>query len=162
LGLLDLRARHYDSRIGRFLALDPETGYLPRPITFNRYLFVGADPINLIDPSGRVETVEYAELEAWEGEIAVQEHNVSITIKSQHAWANAVGHNLNLTGMTVNEYETVIEESAREILRGGILEPGMEFRAMVQVVTTNPFDLVFKAFMVTSTWLSVGSYWIAR
>jgi hypothetical protein len=64
--------------------------------------------------------------------------------------------------MTVKEYETAIEGAARDLIGGGAIEPGMKIKAMIQVVTNNPYDLWFKAFFVTSTLLEVGTYWIGR
>ena len=52
-GFYYLRARYYDPTTGRFLTPDPEAGDPKRPITFNRYLYASADPVNRTDPSGR-------------------------------------------------------------------------------------------------------------
>lgn len=52
-GLYYYRARYYDSAIGRFLQVDPDAGRLLNPITHvNKYIYVGSNPHNLIDPSG--------------------------------------------------------------------------------------------------------------
>jgi RHS repeat-associated protein len=53
LGLINLRARAYDPSRGRFPTLDPQMGQLGNPVTFNRYLYAGGDPVNHIDPTGR-------------------------------------------------------------------------------------------------------------
>jgi len=54
-GLNYMQARYYDPVIGRFLSIDPVT-FLDTGDTryFNRYAYVGNDPINNIDPDGRV------------------------------------------------------------------------------------------------------------
>src|SRR5262249_26779359 len=44
-GLVNLRARYYNPTIGQFFSLDPLE-------TLNRYQYVGANPINAVDPSG--------------------------------------------------------------------------------------------------------------
>src|SRR5262249_49084832 len=46
------RARWMDSRVGRFVGLDPLDGRVADPSSFHRYLYVSASPTNLIDPSG--------------------------------------------------------------------------------------------------------------
>jgi RHS repeat-associated protein len=52
LGLINLRARQYQAGTGRFLTIDPMTGSPDNPITFDRYLYGNADPVNRVDPSG--------------------------------------------------------------------------------------------------------------
>ena len=51
-GLLYLRARYYASELGVFLSSDLLTGNPGRPMTFNKWIYVGADPINHVDPFG--------------------------------------------------------------------------------------------------------------
>jgi RHS repeat-associated protein len=53
-GLTYMQARYYDPVIGRFLSIDP-VGFVAsggNPTMFNRYSYVGNDPINKIDPFG--------------------------------------------------------------------------------------------------------------
>ena len=48
-----MQARYYGPVIGRFLSNDP-VGFAPnRPQYFNRYSYVGNDPINVYDPTGK-------------------------------------------------------------------------------------------------------------
>jgi RHS repeat-associated protein len=49
-----MHARMYDPTAGRFLAPDPVLGNLMRPQSWNRYAYVLNNPVNRIDPSGRV------------------------------------------------------------------------------------------------------------
>jgi RHS repeat-associated protein len=51
-GLQFLRARWYDPTTGRFTKLDPYFGNLQDPRSLHKYLYTGADPVNLQDPSG--------------------------------------------------------------------------------------------------------------
>jgi RHS repeat-associated protein len=48
-----LRARYLNPLSGRFLTRDRETGRIKLPVTLHKYLYVGADPVNWIDPLGR-------------------------------------------------------------------------------------------------------------
>ncbi len=47
-----LRARYYDQGAGRFTGRDLFEGRLRDPVTLHRYMYVGADPVNNVDPSG--------------------------------------------------------------------------------------------------------------
>jgi RHS repeat-associated protein len=63
LGLYNLRARHYDPNQGRFTSLDPFPGYIDEPLSLHKYLYVNADPVNLIDPEGLAALSEYGLLQ---------------------------------------------------------------------------------------------------
>jgi RHS repeat-associated protein len=52
-GLVYLRARYYAPWDGRFLSSDPWSGDYYQPISYNDWLYTYANPINLIDPSGK-------------------------------------------------------------------------------------------------------------
>jgi RHS repeat-associated protein len=54
LGLQYNRARYLDLATGRFLGLDPYAGDALNPQSYNRYLYVTGDPVNLVDPTGWV------------------------------------------------------------------------------------------------------------
>ncbi len=49
-----LRARYYAPGIGRFITIDPIEGNEMEPITLNKYMYGNADPVNNIDPSGKI------------------------------------------------------------------------------------------------------------
>jgi len=51
-GLIHLRARYYDSALGRFSTRDPFTGVPTSPQTQHPYVYVAGNPINFVDPSG--------------------------------------------------------------------------------------------------------------
>ena len=57
-GLIYLRARWYDTGVGRFISADAVNGRSTMPITWNRYLYVDGDPANLTDPSGNFADIE--------------------------------------------------------------------------------------------------------
>jgi RHS repeat-associated protein len=47
--------RYYGNTTGRFASIDKGAAKLHRPVTFNRYLYTGSDPINHSDPDGNEE-----------------------------------------------------------------------------------------------------------
>ncbi|MBL7152177.1 MAG: RHS repeat-associated core domain-containing protein [Phycisphaerae bacterium] len=47
-----LRARQYNPQIARFTARDPVKGRFREPLTLDKCLYCGNDPINWADPSG--------------------------------------------------------------------------------------------------------------
>ncbi len=51
-GLVYLRARYYAPGQGRFLSRDVWDGDYSQPLTLNKWLYVSANPINLVDPTG--------------------------------------------------------------------------------------------------------------
>jgi RHS repeat-associated protein len=63
LGLYNLRARHYDPNQGRFTSIDPFGGFVDEPLSIHKYLYVHADPVNLIDPEGLAALSEYGTLQ---------------------------------------------------------------------------------------------------
>ena len=58
-GLVYMRARHYDAASGRFGSADSVLGSLAGPLSLNRYLYCGADPVNFVDPTGHARVVSY-------------------------------------------------------------------------------------------------------
>jgi RHS repeat-associated protein len=51
-GLVHLRARFYSPSMGRFLTKDTLEVQSSIPLSYNKWLFAGSNPVNLIDPSG--------------------------------------------------------------------------------------------------------------
>jgi uncharacterized protein RhaS with RHS repeats len=47
-------ARYYDSEIGRFITKDPDGGDATDPQSLNPYVYVRNNPVNLVDPDGRL------------------------------------------------------------------------------------------------------------
>ena len=62
LGLYHLRARYYNNLTGRFETMDPALGDLLNPGTLHKYLYGQSNPVNRLDPSGRDDIEEYAEV----------------------------------------------------------------------------------------------------
>ena len=55
IGFYHLRARYYQPDIGRFTAVDSYYGDIYAPSTLHKYLYVSSDPVNKIDPTGKME-----------------------------------------------------------------------------------------------------------
>jgi RHS repeat-associated protein len=58
LGLYYNRARYLDVRTGRFWGVDSWGGESHSPMSLHKYLYVGANPINSLDPSGNMNLAE--------------------------------------------------------------------------------------------------------
>jgi len=63
LGLYYLRARYYNPATGRFMSRDPEDGKPTAPPTLHRYLYASGDPVNGMDPTGRMDTAEVGQID---------------------------------------------------------------------------------------------------
>lgn len=59
-GLTYLRARYLEDSTGRFISRDTWDGVYERPLSLNRWNYVEANPVNLLDPNGH-EPSGYAE-----------------------------------------------------------------------------------------------------
>ena len=53
-GFIYLRARYYEPAVGRFVSKDPFPGFLDDPESLNRFAYVSNNPLNYVDPSGRI------------------------------------------------------------------------------------------------------------
>ncbi len=53
-GLIYLRARYYDPGVGRFITRDPFVGFASFPPSLNRYTYAYNNPVEFVDPSGKV------------------------------------------------------------------------------------------------------------
>jgi RHS repeat-associated protein len=51
-GLVYLRARYYQPGMGRFVSKDPFPGFVTRPQSLNRWVYVQNNPVNRRDPTG--------------------------------------------------------------------------------------------------------------
>jgi RHS repeat-associated protein len=59
-GLIYLRARYYDSSLGRFISRDPVyLGNQSETQSYNPFIYVQNDPVNLVDPTGEVPFVAW-------------------------------------------------------------------------------------------------------
>jgi len=70
VGLIYLRARYYDPATGRFLSKDPAGGKLSSPVTQNKYVYAGNNPVNGGDPTG-LSTVTNAMMDSWMANVPV-------------------------------------------------------------------------------------------
>jgi RHS repeat-associated protein len=74
VGLYDLRARYYSQATGRFWARDPAQLSPFIPATWNKYLYVADNPVNLVDPMGRMAEVEDLELASTQVKVIVPKY----------------------------------------------------------------------------------------
>ncbi|NLX55672.1 MAG: RHS repeat-associated core domain-containing protein [Planctomycetaceae bacterium] len=95
-GLQYLRARYYDPASGTFNRLDPFAGNMQDPLSLHKYLYVHADPVQGIDPSGKFVGTAVGVLGGMAGlTIARMRHNAVVTSAGFSAMAflkNVVGY----------------------------------------------------------------------
>jgi hypothetical protein len=100
-------------------------------------LYVGGDPINWYDPTGRNEE-EDAEIESV----------VDIT------WKHGARHLLG--NVTQAEAEAAFQEAVQEIIDTCILNPGVRIYCVVNIGLDN---YLVKAFVITAAWVNIGTYY---
>jgi RHS repeat-associated protein len=57
-GFVKFGTRYYDPSVARWTQQDPQKGQLSDPMSLNPYLYVKNDPLNAVDPSGRLSFFE--------------------------------------------------------------------------------------------------------
>ncbi len=60
--LLFLRSRYYNPSLGVFNSRDPFEGTMDRPMSLNRYAYVGGNPIRFTDPSGLIFGIDLTDM----------------------------------------------------------------------------------------------------
>ena len=105
-GLTYMQARFYDPMLGRFLSIDP-VGFSPeKPYMFNRYSYVGNDPINLVDPFGMYGScAEFRDAGNTQQSCAEIEGITGVPFDDERELAQAAGNALNaLSAADKNEW----------------------------------------------------------
>jgi RHS repeat-associated protein len=64
-GLVYLRARYYEPGVGRFISKDPLSGFVTRPQSLNRWVYVKNNPVNRRDPSGLIGEPKIPDQSQW-------------------------------------------------------------------------------------------------
>jgi RHS repeat-associated protein len=81
VGLLYLRARWYEPDIGRFTQRDPWEGNHRQPLTVNPYLYVLANPLKWVDPTGFYSSENVFEFGCGTGESCVIHEVVTFIVE---------------------------------------------------------------------------------
>ena len=92
--------RWYDARTGRFNRVDPFFGFVQDPQSLHKYLYVHADPVNFVDPSG-----------LWSVRVALGSIGISVNMQSMKA---AAGYSARQAGWAT--LETSLEMMAGKLI----------------------------------------------
>jgi len=87
-GLTYLRACYYAGNIGRFLTRDTWMGDYDRPLSFNRWNYVEANPVNYTDPTGLIKQTEAAEADKIVKALTVYKVFVKVDWSEWSYWYN--------------------------------------------------------------------------
>jgi RHS repeat-associated protein len=110
LGLYYNRARYLDTRRGRFWSQDSFEGNIIEPTSLHKYLYTNDNPINLVDPSGNLTTVEFAILT---GLILVIATMSSCTSKPQDIFKMSGPYNVEQAPYAVRSLERENEDEGQ-------------------------------------------------
>ena len=100
-GFYYMRARYYDPKVGRFISEDP-IGFKGGDV--NLYVYVGNNPINLIDPLG---------LKILWGDYAISSSQVTDNLKRLNTEINYMGYNDNSFELRVTGGDRFIDGFGR-------------------------------------------------
>ena len=106
-GLYYLRARFYNAGTGRFLSHDPLMGSAEDPDSMHRYLYASVDPVNNVDPSGRMDfsltgmmTALNYTMKVYDGVSAIT-NTAGAAMEFGRAWSSASSGDISGAGMHV-------------------------------------------------------------
>ena len=88
LGLYFLRARYQNTQTGRFWTMDEFEGESEDPATLHKYLYVHANPVSFVDPSGQM---TLAEVQTTGGVVALLAYALYSTTPPGRQLNNAIG-----------------------------------------------------------------------
>jgi len=124
MGLIDMNARIYDPLLGRFMSPDMHIQAPSNLQSFNRYSYVGNNPVSMIDPSGN--DIDLNPLD-WPGDIANLGNDAiaavtsaaSTVINALSSAGSSIGNFFSQNGVLIGE---IVGIAAVSILTGGVLD----------------------------------------
>jgi RHS repeat-associated protein len=131
LGVYFNRARYYDQRAGRFWSTDTWDGNDEDPISLHKYLYVSANPVNRVDPSGHEGLGELSVSIAIQTQLFVMAHPILTTVVTgvllalaPDDFVNALPPNFGEELQFINAVETEARElsAIKRLLNGNWLE----------------------------------------
>jgi RHS repeat-associated protein len=141
LHLYYLRARYLNPSTGAFLTRDPYEGMFREPNTLHPYVYVNANPVNAIDPTGHDELFEYSE----DLEISFSNHGLLHLIEEGHALSQA-------------EVEAYVEQLVREILQEITTYHGAVFDVPFLMSQLGNVPWAARVFILSDAIIKVSTY----
>jgi RHS repeat-associated protein len=166
LGLYYLRARYHNPITGRFWTMDNNEGHSFDPLSLHKYFYANADPVNLIDPSGR-NTTSLAELTiadminaSLENTLAVIVIGVYLHNYSTREWTISSGLEFFPTAPFVHAYMLALKSSGGGFRYDvGVRDPEVRNRIFKNALL---FWLHFPGELVRSSATSGGGLPVAK
>lgn len=114
-----LRARYYDPDAGVFLSKDPATGNIDDPMSLQGYQYAEANPVNLIDPSGRITLPELSLVQVGQNEL----RNLDLIAKTSRFCSGLGTLRTAQTVVTLSHLFFAVAPNIANIASGDIFSP---------------------------------------
>jgi RHS repeat-associated protein len=166
IGFYYLRARYLNHQTGRFITQDEFPGNPFEPITLHKYLYANANPVNMIDPSGRMSlATTFMTIGILSTFISTRYALIShiISIKTSpvkwHGWLYVMtaGEVYGAGGIiAVAESECILGKKAKGIYL--MLMAGFTYGALPIGQAVQEFDIITPGIFGPAPWALIGPF----
>ncbi len=137
-GLIYLRARYYNPATGSFISQDTFNGMLNDPLSQNRYVYCGNNPVVYVDPSGHLSVCPPAYVDenyGYDPDVDDPNHKLQLRLLNggditaeqliQLGWQNVTGENVSSLNHALKNYNISTTLQIRHFISQCMKESGL-------------------------------------